>query len=66
MGEDELRQLLELVPDSMLLVRPDGTLAFVNRQAEKLLGYTADELARLPVDPTIGRMILQAQHEGAI
>ena len=50
MGEDELRQLLELVPDAMLLVRPDGTLAFANQQAEKLLGYTADELARLPVE----------------
>jgi PAS domain S-box-containing protein len=50
MGEDELRQLLELVPDAMLLVRPDGTLAFANHQAEQLLGYTADELARLPLE----------------
>ncbi len=53
MGEDELRQLLELVPDAMLLVPPDGTLAFANQQAEKLLGYTADELARLPLESLV-------------
>ena len=53
MGEDELRQLLGLVPDAMLMARPDGTLAFANRQAEKLLGYTADELARLPIEELV-------------
>ena len=49
MGEDELRQLLEFVPDAMLLAHRDGTLVFANRQAEKLLGYTREELASLRV-----------------
>ena len=53
MGEDELRRLLEFVPDAMLLVREDGTFVLANRQAEKLLGYTQHELARLSVEKLV-------------
>lgn len=53
MRDEELRQLLEFVPDAMLLVRQDGTLVFANQQAEKLLGYTQDELARLRIEALV-------------
>ena len=53
MGEDELRQLLEFVPDAMLLVRQGGTFVLANRQAEKLLGYTQHELARLSIEKLV-------------
>ena len=53
MGEDELRQLLEFVPDAMLLARQDGTLVFANRQAERLLGYSQHEMASLRIETLV-------------
>jgi PAS domain S-box-containing protein len=43
-------QLLNTLPDSLLLVRRDGAIYFANRQAEELFGYSADELSRLEIE----------------
>lgn len=37
-------QLLEATPDGFVIVDPDGLIRFVNKQTEKLFGYTRDEL----------------------
>ncbi|WP_170160919.1 sensor histidine kinase [Methylocaldum marinum] len=38
------RELLESAPDAMLVIDPDGRIAFVNSQAEQLFGYQGREL----------------------
>lgn len=38
------RDLLESAPDAVVLIDSDGRLLLVNRQAERLFGYTRDEL----------------------
>ena len=43
-GEERFRRVLETAPDGIVLVRPDGTMAFVNEQMERLFGYTSEEL----------------------
>lgn len=53
MDGDELRQLLEFVPDAMLLVHQDGTIAYANLRAYQLLGYAEHELRGLPVDALV-------------
>ena len=50
MAEQQRWELLKAIPDAVLLVRQDGTIAFANAQAEELFGYTRDELVALPLD----------------
>ncbi len=40
----------ESLPNGVLVVSPDGTLALVNRQIEQQFGYARDELLGQPVD----------------
>lgn len=42
--------LLEAAPDAMVGVYGDGTIAFVNQQAEKLFGYNRTELLRHSIE----------------
>src|SRR6266702_3213984 len=42
--------LLEAAPDAMVCVERDGRIALVNAQAERLFGYSRDELADKPVE----------------
>jgi PAS domain S-box-containing protein len=37
-------QLLDAVPDAVVVTSPDGRIEFVNGQVERLFGYTRDEL----------------------
>ncbi len=38
------RHMFEIAPDANLLIRKDGTIAKVNKEAEVLFGYSVDEL----------------------
>ncbi len=42
--------LLELAPDAMLVTGPDGKILLANFQAEKLLGYSMQELLGHPIE----------------
>jgi two-component system, NtrC family, nitrogen regulation sensor histidine kinase NtrY len=43
-----LQTLLDTVPAGLLVLQADGTMAFVNRAAYRLLGEPAQQLAQLP------------------
>jgi PAS domain S-box-containing protein len=47
---DWFRGLLEAAPDAMVIAGADGRIALVNRQAERLFGYTRDELCAQQVE----------------
>jgi PAS domain S-box-containing protein len=47
---NQFRDLLEAAPDAMVIVGEDGRIALVNGQAERLFGYTRDELYAQPVE----------------
>ena len=46
----DLRQLLEALPDAVLIVDGQGTMVYANTLAERLSGYPASELAGKPVE----------------
>ncbi|MBI2825025.1 MAG: PAS domain S-box protein [Planctomycetia bacterium] len=49
-AELRFQAVLEASPDAMVIVNQAGTILLVNAQAEKLLGYTRDELINRPVE----------------
>src|SRR5581483_79828 len=44
------RAFLESAPDAVVIIGPDGHIAFVNAQTERLFGFTRDELLGQPVE----------------
>ena len=48
--EGRFRDLLEALPDAMVLVDRNGRIMLVNDQTEKLFGYKRDELIGKPVE----------------
>jgi PAS domain S-box-containing protein len=44
------KDLLESVPDGIVMVNRDGTIVLCNRQAERLFGYTNGELQGAPIE----------------
>jgi diguanylate cyclase (GGDEF)-like protein/PAS domain S-box-containing protein len=49
-SEAALRAVLERLPDAVVGFHPDGTIEFVNAQAEELFGYGREELVGRPVE----------------
>jgi PAS domain S-box-containing protein len=45
-----LLELLELLPDALLVANESGTIEFVNRQLEELFGYPRSEIVGRPVE----------------
>jgi len=60
--ENQLR-LLDCLPDAVILVRPDGTIAFANVQTQPLLGYEPGDLSGAPLDLIIPARLRQ-RHAG--
>lgn len=46
----ELHQLLNILPDAILLTNSDGIITLLNQQAEVLFGYLQEELAGQPLE----------------
>ncbi len=49
-NEQKFKGLLESAPDSLILVDATGTIAFVNKQVENVLGYQTEELVGNKID----------------
>lgn len=49
-GELQFRGLLEAAPDGMVIVDQEGRIVLVNRQAERMFGWTKEELLGEPVE----------------
>jgi len=57
--ERKFRTLLESSPDGLVIADADGVIALVNRNAELMFGYAADELLGQPI-----RILLPARYSG--
>ena len=62
LADDELSQrAIECLPNGVLLARPDGTIAFVNRQLERQFGCSRTQLVGQRVDALLPGSELQPQ-----
>jgi len=52
-AEDRFRTLLEVAPDSMVIVNEQGLITLVNAQTEQLFGYSRHELIGQPIEHLI-------------
>lgn len=49
-SNEKFKNLLETAPDAMIIVNDAGKIQLVNKQAEKLFGYSAEELFDKSID----------------
>jgi diguanylate cyclase (GGDEF)-like protein/PAS domain S-box-containing protein len=63
MGANEtlFRQIIDGLPNAIIMVNHQGHIVLVNKQAEKLFGYSRDELIGQPVEILLPES-LRAQH----
>ena len=52
-SEAKFRGLLEAAPDAMIIVSRDGQIVLINSQAERLFGYSRQELLGRPVEDLV-------------
>lgn len=52
-AESRFRAAVESSPNGMLMVNADGRIVLVNREVERLFGYTRDELVGEPVEKLV-------------
>ncbi len=50
LAEARFRAVVESAPSGMLMVNQDGKIVLVNRETERLFGYTREELAGQPIE----------------
>ncbi len=58
-SEERFRGLLESAPDGVVVIEAQGRIVLVNQQAERIFGYTREELLGEPVE-----MLLPARFRG--
>ena len=61
--ESKFRELLDSMPDGILIVNPTGHILIANRQAERLFGYDPDELRARPIEDLLPQRFRNA-HKG--
>ena len=59
-AEEKFRQVFEAAPNAMVMVEEGGRIVLVNAEAEKLFGYTRDELAAEPIEMLVP---VRARHD---
>jgi PAS domain S-box-containing protein len=57
-----LLEVVEAMPDGVVIVDPRGIMSLVNREMERLLGYTRDEMLGQPVEMLLPVEIRSAHH----
>jgi PAS domain S-box-containing protein len=63
LAEARFRDLIELVPDAMVLSDQTGRIVLVNAQTERLLGYERDELVGQSIEVLVPEAI-RGRHRG--
>lgn len=61
--ESRFRKLLEAAPDAILEVNSEGRIVLLNQTAEKMFGYTREELMGLHVDELVPSVMRGHHHQ---
>jgi PAS domain S-box-containing protein len=64
-AEQRFESVFQFAPDALIIFTPEGVITQVNREAERLFGYTATELLGTPIEilvPTIQRAVTEQRH----
>lgn len=64
-AEQQLRLVVDAVPNAMVLVDGSGRMTFVNRNAEALFGYSREELMGQPLEMLVPER-MRMQHPGHV
>jgi PAS domain S-box-containing protein len=61
-GEHWLLEVVEAMPDGVIIVNPEGEMLLVNREAERLLGYQREEMLGQPVEMLLEMDLREVHH----